>query len=335
MQRDGTLSKWWKIVVAVAVVFVFLIAVIAISKPKTSATVTNEERIASIPSNATKMTSAQDIYRPVVLSSLWEQPVPMPGPVNTAGAEDSPFIAPDGNMFFFFFTPDVSIPVEKQLLDGVTGIWWMQRNTTGWTSPEKIVLNDDVSLDGAEFVQGDTMWFASVRVGNLGEIDVYKATYRDGKWTDVVNAGEQLNVEFDIGEFHLSSDGQTLFFHSGKGNADNNLDLWVSQKTDSGWGTPVKISDINTAASEGWPYVSPDGSELWFTRFSSTGLYQGPSIYRSARQPNGSWGAPEEVVANFAGEPTLDAAGNIYFVHHYYSSDNKMIEADIYVAYKK
>jgi hypothetical protein len=36
-------------------------------------------------------------------------------------------------------------------------------------------------------------------------------------------------------------------------------------------------------------------------------------------------------VDHFAGEPTLDAQGNLYFVHHFYR-DGVMIEADIYTA---
>jgi hypothetical protein len=39
-------------------------------------------------------------------------------------------------------------------------------------------------------------------------------------------------------------------------------------------------------------------------------------------------------VSSFAGECTMDAEGNLYFVHHYFSEDMTMIEADIYVAYK-
>jgi len=41
-------------------------------------------------------------------------------PVNTSGGEDSPFLLPDSQTLYFFFTPDVSIPTEKQLFDGVT-----------------------------------------------------------------------------------------------------------------------------------------------------------------------------------------------------------------------
>ncbi len=60
-----------------------------------------------------------------------------------------------------------------------------------------------------------------------------------------------------------------------------------------------------------------------------------PAIFRSVKLPNGTWDTPEEIVSNFAGEPTLDGAGNIYFTHHYFDSEGGMIEADIYVCYKQ
>ena len=96
------------------------------------------------------------------------------------------------------------------------------------------------------------------------------------------------------------------------------------------WQEPVNVTAVNTPDSEGWPFLTQDGSELWFTRF-----YQGsPAVFRSRRGPDGAWQAPELIVSQFAGEPTLDNAGNIYFTHHFYR-DGVMIEADIYVAKKK
>ena len=80
----------------------------------------------TIPADAVKGTPATDNFKPVLHLDDWEDPVPMTGPINTAGAEDSPFITPDGNRFFFF-TPDVRVPAEKQLLDKVTGIWWSRK----------------------------------------------------------------------------------------------------------------------------------------------------------------------------------------------------------------
>ena len=49
---------------------------------------------------------------------------------------------------------------------------------------------------------------------------------------------------------------------------------------------------------------------------------------------NGGFGGPTVKFSQFAGEPTLDPQGNLYFVHHFYD-DGVMLEVDIYVAYRK
>lgn len=283
----------------------------------------------AIPTDATRMTPAQDAFPPILHSADWDKPIPLPGPINTAGAEDSPFILPDGSAFFFFFTPDTRVPPEKQLLDGVTGIWWSKRVGENWSAPERIVLNDDLALDGCEFVQGAVMYFCSARAGNSREIDIWQAEFRDGKWTNWKNAGKRLNTELQVGEFHFSVDGRELYFHSARAGGKGKIDLWLTRQLNGEWQTPENIAAVNTADDEGWPFVTQDGNELWFTR-----TYKGsPAIFR-AKKSGGKWSPPELILSQFAGEPTLDARGNLYFTHHFFR-DGKMIEADIYVAYRK
>jgi len=313
---------------AIAVILVLAILLSALA-PGSKAPSRND----SIPVDAVKMTSANDLFKPVLHSTEWETPVAMPGPFNTAGAEDSPFISPDGNRFFFFFTPDVRVPVQQQLTDKVTGLWWSEKVGGSWTEPERMVLSNDVSLDGAEFVQGDTMWFASIRAGNYGEIDIYTSDYANGKWGNVKNAGSQLNVDYDIGEFHITADGGTMYFHGAKSSTNPDYDIWKTTKTTGGWSQPVQVPGLSTGTMEGWPFVTPDGNEIWYTGWSTLG-YQGPALFRCIKNGTG-WGAPVEIVSNFAGECTMDSDGNLYFVHHYYRSNMTMIEADIYVAHKK
>ena len=317
--------------IAVVIVLVAMIAVLG-SLSTDDSDADTPSRYEVIPDDAVKMLPQTDLYPPIMHSDAWSTPVPMPGAINTAGAEDSPFVSPDGNRFFFFFTPDVSVPAEGQLIDKVTGIWWCTKVNGSWSEPEKIILNDDVSLDGAEFVLGDTMWFASVRVGNYNEIDFYTAEFEDGVWGDVQNAGEQLNVEYDIGEMHITSDGDTMYFHTGEWSDDNDMDLYTTERTGDGWSEPVEVSDINTDSIEGYPFISADGNELWYTGPSKLG-HPGPALYRAVKDGTG-WGEAEEIVSSFAGECTMDAEGNLYFVHHYFDEDMNMIEADIYVAYK-
>jgi hypothetical protein len=59
-----------------------------------------------------------------------------------------------------------------------------------------------------------------------------------------------------------------------------------------------------------------------------------PAVYRSIKL-NDVWQEPQLIISQFAGEPTLDNEGNLYFVHHFFNNASEMVEADIYVAYKK
>ncbi len=285
-------------------------------------------RESKIPADATRVTPEADDHPPVLHFEGWEDPVPMPGPVNTAGAEDSPFVTPDGQEFYFFFTPDVRIPAEGQLDDGVTGIYRSKRMAGTWSEPQRIILNDDVSLDGCQFIREDTMWFCSVRTGGFREIDFYTAKRIDGQWTEWRNAGERLNVEIGIGEMHLSADGSSLYFHADKPEGKGGLDIWLSRFVEGEWQDPQPVTPVNSFADEGWPFLTQDGRGLWFTR-----TWEGtPAIFRSIN--NGvDWQEPELIVSSFAGEPSLDIAENLYFTHHFYRN-GEMIEADIYVAYR-
>ena len=283
------------------------------------------DRYASIPLWAPKYTPANDTSPPIVHSSLWQQPVPMPGPIDTAGAEDSPFITPDGNTFYFFFTPNLRVPATQQVGDGVTGIWMSTKTGGGWSDPVRVHLGSNDSLDGCEFIQGNTMWFCSARAGNYRGVDIYTAQFADGAWTDIANAGSLLNQVYQIGEPTLSPDGNTLYYGS-------NGQIWETSRNGSNWTEPTLVSNVQGIAGENQPFVTPDGQQLWFTGYSTMG-YPGPAIFMSAWNGTG-WGKPAEIVSQFAGEPVLDAAGNLYFVHHFLDANGDLAEADIYVAYR-
>jgi hypothetical protein len=317
-------------------------------RPTSKVQPTAISRLSTIPPDAVKMTPAEDAWPPAVTPG-WSQPMLLDGPVNTAGAEDSPFVTPDGQTLYFFFTPDVRVPADKQLLDGVTGIWVTHRadatlsKVEGWSEPERVLLADpgELHLDGCVFVQDDWMVFCSAREGNAREIDLYTARLRapsagsgrGGIWTDWQNWGEPFNVAYQVGEMHVTADGRSLYFGSKRPGGYGGVDLWVSEKVGDQWMEPVNLGPrVNTAGDENRPFVSADGRELWFDAIDRPG-YAGPTIFRAARQPDDSWGEPEEIVSGLAGEPTLTGDGRtLYFVHHYFSADlSRMIEADIYV----
>lgn len=287
------------------------------------------DRHSKIPEDAVKMTPENDSYPPQLHSDEYEYPIPMPGPINTAGAEDSPFFpCCDNDTFYFFFTPDVRVPVEEQLTDEVTGIYATHKVDGEWEEPVRVLLQDrdKLALDGCPFILENIMWFCTAREGYTG-IHWFTAEYKNGKWTNWKQS--DFDPEFDVGELHFTADGTELYYHSNRSGGKGGRDIWMLKIVDGEWQDPVNIEVVNSEEDEAMPYVTPDGEELWYNR-----RYLGtPAVYMS-KKLNGSWQEPELIISQFAGEPTLDSQGNIYFIHHFYE-DGVMIEADVYVAYKK
>lgn len=319
-----------KLIFGLVAICIIIVAIIAFQFTRPIEQSPAKTRESAIPKDAIKMTPETDALPPILHSAEWMTPIPLSSAINTAGGEDSPFVVPDDNTLYFFFTPNVSVPAEKQLLDGVTGIWVSRKQNNTWDKAERIVLQDSgkLALDGAEFVQGDTMWFASAREGYTG-VNLFTAEFKNGKWTNWQYVGDKLMKDYQVGEMHITADGNELCFHSSRAGGKGQLDIWVTRKVGGEWQQPENIEAVNTAENEGWPFISQDGNELWFTR-----TYMGsPAIYRSEKV-NGNWSTPELILSQFAGEPTLDNDGNLFFVHHFYNN-SRMIEADIYVAYRK
>jgi hypothetical protein len=293
-----------------------------------------ETREEAIPFDAVKQTPATDLYPPVVHSFDFSNPEPLPGLVNTPGSEDAPVISRDGNTLFFFFTPDSSVPADEQLYDCVSGVWWCQRSGRSWTDPERCWLSDNLALDGPLCEQDGTLWFASYRAGGYKDVDVYTATWDGLSWS-WGNAGAQLNGDYQIGEVYLTATGDTMVYQRDSSfGIYGAYDLWESYRDGNEWTLPVNLGpDVNSSTYDGWPYLSPNGNELWFTRFVSEGGYQGPAIYRCYRTAQG-WSTPEEVVSNYVGDPGMDRDGNLYFTHHFVNEGGQTIETDIYVCYR-
>ena len=286
----------------------------------------------AIPKDAVKVTPETDHFVPALQAAGWAGPEPVAGPINTAGGEDSPFVSPDGGLLLFFFTPDVDVPASQQVSDGVSGIWVSTLTGGAWNEPEFVDLSDVPSLEGCPTLAGEDLWFASARGGNYGEIDVWIAE-RSGpaQWGNWRNAGTHINIECDIGEWHLTSDGDTLYFGAVNSLGYGDLDIWAMARDGDDWGIPWNLGPtVNASGHESRPFVTTDRSELWFTGTSRLG-YHGPAVFRSVRTPEGGWGEPEEIISNYAAEPCLDDDGNIYFIHHFMTADEDMIEADVYL----
>lgn len=283
----------------------------------------NDFRLSSIPEDAVKALPEDDLHPPVLHSDEFTEPVPL-DIISTAGAEDSPFIPADSDGLYFMFIKDVREEPAVQVRDKVNGIWVSKLIGGKWAEPKLVILQkeDELALNGAEFIYDDEMIFASAREGYTG-LHWFLANRKEGKWVN----WNLLEFEpaYEVGELHIHDD--TIYFHSYMDGGKGSMDIWAAT-IDGNKLSNLENLSINTEDLEGWPYISPDGSELWYT-----GLHRGvAAVYRSKKTSAG-WDTPELILSQFAGEPTLDKEGNLYFVHHYFK-DGVMLEADIYIAYR-
>ena len=95
-----------------------------------------------------------------------------------------------------------------------------------WGTPKALNLNDPNAYDGTPALNegGNTLYFASNRVGGFGGADLYTAQLdRRGRWVDVRNLGPEINTPGNemfpfisgSGVLYFASDG-----HPGFGNLD-------------------------------------------------------------------------------------------------------------------
>lgn len=315
-------KRYW--IIITGVVFLFLILISLGNKDNDEIQI-SVDRLTKIPSDAVKMSPLSDDSKPFSNSDEYEHPVPLSEIINSAGAEDSPFIPADEDSLYFFFTPDVRIPAEKQLLDGVTGIYVSKKINGQFQKPERILLQkkSKLALDGCEFVFNKVMLFCSAREGYTG-INWFSALFNEKSEKWEFDKQVEFPKEYEVGELHEVND--KIYYHSSRVGGKGGLDIWVTKRNSDGtWTQPENIEGVNSPGDEGWPYVTPDESEIWF--------HKDYGIWKS-KKVNGEWQESELIISNLAGEPTLDKEGNVYFVHHFYKN-NTMIEADIYVARKK
>lgn len=150
--------------------------------------------------------------------------------------------------------------------------------------------------EGAHTVVADGSAFfftACDRQGSYGRCDIYYS-YKNGKqWTKPSNSGPPVSTSYWDSQPALSADGREIFFVSNRPGSIGGADIWTCKLTNDGkWGKAQNLgSVINTSSDENSPFLHPDNITLYFTSKGHMGM-GGSDIFKTTRQPDGSWGEP-------------------------------------------
>jgi Tol biopolymer transport system component len=149
------------------------------------------------------------------------------------------------------------------------------------------------SFDGLE------LFVCSEQPGGSGGTDIWvlKRSAVDQNWGAAENLGPVVNSAGTDAGSSVSRDGLELYFNSDRPGGYGDYDLYVTRRADrsSPWGPPVNLGpQVNSTRLEGFPWVSSDGSELYFL----SGGYDNLDLYVCRRaQTSDPWGIPTSLGA--------------------------------------
>ena len=116
---------------------------------------------------------------------------------------------------------------------GQTDIYKTTLVNGNWTRPEN--LGETVNSEGKEMFpyvfEDGTLFFSSDGNAGLGGLDVYSATFQQGKFTDVKNLGFPINTKYDDFGIHLNPDVKTGYISSNRAGGKGGDDIYGFEST--------------------------------------------------------------------------------------------------------
>ncbi|MBR9978456.1 MAG: PD40 domain-containing protein [Bacteroidetes bacterium] len=166
---------------------------------------------------------------------------------------------------------------------------------------------------GPPDAQGHLLYVECYRSDGVGDCDLVEARLSDGGLAFENSHVLESGINDREWDHHptLSADGSTLVFASERFGGHGGSDLWMSRKTGDTWSAPVNLSaTINTGGNEITPWLSPDGSELYFSSDAHPGR-GGFDIFVS-RRISGAWSTPEPLGLPFnSGDDDIFFSGSL------------------------
>jgi outer membrane protein OmpA-like peptidoglycan-associated protein len=200
----------------------------------------------------------------------WDEAKNIGSPLNNTGANYISSISPDGNSMTVILGNQYQ--KNEKMKPGVS---ISTRTSTGWSKPLPLdIVNPFIeNNDGDYFLAQNRqiLIFAVERFDSYGNKDIYISfQMADGRWTEPLNLGDDINTASNENAPFLASDNETLYFSSGGYSGFGGSDIFISRRLDESWQnwtTPENLGDqINSAEDDIFFNIPPSGQYAYFSR---------------------------------------------------------------------
>ena len=179
---------------------------------------------------------------------------------------------------------------------GIVNVIFYARKENGkWQTPVEITsrLNAGEDCSSCSLNKDGTLLFLYKNDSYDGNI--YSSELVNRNWTPIKKLNKNINTKFYESHASVSADGKKLYFTSNRDGGLGGLDIYVSEKDESGdWGPAVNLGpSINTMYNEDTPFITENGSTLYFCSEGHENM-GGFDNFKSQRV-GGDWETPENL----------------------------------------
>ncbi len=219
----------------------------------------------------------------------------LPIPINTVeNNEFSPTLSADGKTMIF--------------QSDRSGKWRLYETTMNddstWTEPKSLhEINNFDTKDifiGYPFLtyDGKYLFFASDMTGSYGSLDIFYSENINGKWSNPINAGNQINSKGYEASPSVSPDGKHIYYIIKKISSKKNekcYKIYTCEKNDEDkWINPTSLIKTINNGCEDAPRIMFDGKTLIFSSIRD-GVSGKFDIYKSTYIEDIGWTEPENL----------------------------------------
>lgn len=230
--------------------------------------------VANHPENVGGKKDLGDIWVSVWMGGAWSRPIHGGNAINDAGYNSVAGFSPDGKQMFL-----MSHYGKKGAVATTQGIAVSRLGDYGWSTPENIsipyFLNRSHTISGMINAEENVFVFSADSYNTKGVEDIYVSLKKEGKWSEPINLGGDINTPYQELTPAISEDGKTLYFSSNGRNGEGGFDIFKTTRLDDTWqlwSRPENLeSSINTEARELFYRPFTKGSAFFTTTRNSDG----------------------------------------------------------------
>jgi len=200
----------------------------------------------------------------------WMEAENMGAPLNTIGPNYISSITPDGNTVIITLGNRYTRNGKMR-----AGVSVSTRTSEGWTKPIPFeIINEINTSEKANYFLANNREVLLMSVEGeptLGSRDLYVSFLMDdGRWSEPLNLGEDINTALEETSPFLAADDKTLYFSSDGYTGYGKHDIFVSRRLDdtwTNWSEPENLGpQINSPEEDAFFNIPPTGEYGYFSR---------------------------------------------------------------------